>query len=343
VPFARAFVADRSEDLLLAFFRVGLPSAAGEYVLDRHAHFVIVLTGLVREEAKALRALSESSSDVGREEFPAFIPGDQRSQPGTALLIGRKEQFERVIRQGREGGHSELAAALTAVLAAEDPHRAFEWAGFEFQALKGPRLAAGESASEIEVVDREIDEASSLTALPAKPWVLTTGNERVLEKALEKSPRNLIVRWRSSSEPGRQLMEWVLDSGASWCCIADAPESSEPFDAVLTSLHAQTSKALATGLPAGRLWVDPGWALPVDPLWVRRAADLRLLGHPVMVRVDDPVSLTALVLRGAADLIRVAGPHVASCVQWLARAQALRATKHGPVLDSPLAVRGSGP
>src|SRR5436190_21988970 len=93
---ARALCQDRSEDLDLAFARLGLPRPAREYLLEKLPHAQVLLTGLTKTEGRFLRGLSESAAAPGHEEFPMYVAGDQAKRPGTALLCGRRDQLERV-------------------------------------------------------------------------------------------------------------------------------------------------------------------------------------------------------------------------------------------------------
>jgi len=115
---ARSICQDRPEDLDLAFARLGLPRPAREYLFEKLPHAQVLLTGLTRVEGRFLRALAESSSAPGREEFPAYVAGDQAKRPGTALLSGRRDQLERVREAAsKEPELRELAAALGRLLA----------------------------------------------------------------------------------------------------------------------------------------------------------------------------------------------------------------------------------
>src|SRR3954467_12298196 len=108
---ARALCQDRSEDLDLAFARLGLPRPAREYLLEKIPHEQVLLTGLTKTEGRFLRGLSESSSAPGREEFPPYVAGDRKRRPGPALLPGRRDQRERVRgAASREPDLRELAA-----------------------------------------------------------------------------------------------------------------------------------------------------------------------------------------------------------------------------------------
>jgi len=118
---ARALCQDRPEDLDLAFSRLGLPRAAREYLLEKMPHSQVLLTGLTRTEGRFLRGLADAPAAPGREEFPAYVPGDVERRPGTALLCGRRDQLERVRQEAaRETELLELADALQRLLSAPE-------------------------------------------------------------------------------------------------------------------------------------------------------------------------------------------------------------------------------
>lgn len=119
---ARPVRLDRSADLEPAFLRMGLPTPAREYLTEKLPALHVLLTGLGREQGRFLAGLFSASEAPGREEFPSWVAGDQGSRPGTGLLSGRKEQFERVVAEAK--GRPELAGlaeALARVLAASEP------------------------------------------------------------------------------------------------------------------------------------------------------------------------------------------------------------------------------
>ncbi|NTX02018.1 dihydropteroate synthase [Myxococcus sp. CA040A] len=133
---ARPISTDRAEDLTLAFRRMGLPTPAREYLLEKLPHAQLLLTGLTKDVGAFLHALPERALVPGREEHPSWVSGDVRSRPGVGLLSGRREQFERLMALARgEGGVlAELASALERGLdAGKSPgsmvlgERAFEW------------------------------------------------------------------------------------------------------------------------------------------------------------------------------------------------------------------------
>ncbi|MFZ5469406.1 MAG: dihydropteroate synthase [Myxococcota bacterium] len=131
--FARAVCADSSGELDLAFERMGLPTPAREYLAERIPQFQVLLTGLSRAEGVLLKSLVDRSNAPGREEYPAFAPGDQRTRPGTALVSGRKDQLERLVALARKEGLEELAVALSLVVEPSSPppltlgKRTFRW------------------------------------------------------------------------------------------------------------------------------------------------------------------------------------------------------------------------
>lgn len=133
---ARPISVDRPEDLTLAFRRMGLPTPAREYLLEKLPHAQLLLTGVTKEVGAFLHALPERALVPGREEHPAWVSGDARSRPGAGLLSGRREQLERLVALARaEGGAlMELAGALERALeAGRTPgpmvlgERTFEW------------------------------------------------------------------------------------------------------------------------------------------------------------------------------------------------------------------------
>jgi dihydropteroate synthase len=101
---------------------MGLPTPAREYLLEKLPLLHVLLTGLEREQGRFLASLFADSTAPGREEYPSWVAGDQRARPGTGLLSGRKDQFERVVASARARPElSELAGALTRVLEASLP------------------------------------------------------------------------------------------------------------------------------------------------------------------------------------------------------------------------------
>lgn len=131
---ARRVGCDAAPALKLAFARMGLPSAAGDFVRDTAALHTLLLTGLDKPHGQWLKGLSAQSDAPGREAFPVFVTGNQAARPGTAILLGRQEQFERLVGALRkQTGFEPLAAAVVRAVAPAPPPpvtlggRRFEW------------------------------------------------------------------------------------------------------------------------------------------------------------------------------------------------------------------------
>ncbi|MBZ4423081.1 dihydropteroate synthase [Myxococcus sp. RHSTA-1-4] len=130
---ARPISADRPEDLVLAFRRMGLPTTAREYLLEKLPHAQVLLTGLSRDEGRFLQSLHEASTAPGREEYPAWATGDAKARPGVGLLSGRREQFDRLLAAARPQAPSLALALERALEAGRAPAalalggRTFEW------------------------------------------------------------------------------------------------------------------------------------------------------------------------------------------------------------------------
>lgn len=113
---ARALCSDSPEDLSLGFARLGLPTAAREYLADKLTHLQVLLTGLEPDDGRLLKALAEREG-TWADEFPRWAAGDVRIRPGAGIASGRRDQFERLIAAGRERGRTALANAVGRLLA----------------------------------------------------------------------------------------------------------------------------------------------------------------------------------------------------------------------------------
>ncbi|KFE69444.1 dihydropteroate synthase [Hyalangium minutum] len=114
---AHPLLAERPEDLEPAFRRMGLPTPAREYLLEKLPQFRLLLTGLTQVEGRFLKGLFESSEAPGREEYPSYVAGDPRTRLGSGMLTGRREQFDRLISAARVDPQlAGLAEALTQAL-----------------------------------------------------------------------------------------------------------------------------------------------------------------------------------------------------------------------------------
>ncbi|WP_257457085.1 dihydropteroate synthase [Archangium lipolyticum] len=119
---ARPVRADRPADLEPALLRMGLPASAREHLLGTLPALHVLLTGLEREQGRFLSGLSASPVAAGREAYPSWVAGDERTRPGTGLLSGRKEQFERVVSEAKVRPElAGLGTALARVLEAPAP------------------------------------------------------------------------------------------------------------------------------------------------------------------------------------------------------------------------------
>lgn len=115
---ARVLSADWPQELALAYARLGLPSAAREYLDEKLPHLTLLLTGLTRVEGRFLRALDERGQAPGVEEYPRYVSGDPQRRAGTGLLSGRREQFTRFRDQASgDPALAELVRAVDAALA----------------------------------------------------------------------------------------------------------------------------------------------------------------------------------------------------------------------------------
>ncbi|QSQ25303.1 dihydropteroate synthase [Pyxidicoccus parkwayensis] len=126
---ARPIAADRPEDLLLAFLRMGLSPAARDELLAKLPHVQLLLTGLTEDVVRFLESRSEATA-----KYPTWLPGDARARPGTGLLTGRREQMERLVAaaRARTAALPELATALERALDAGRPPAALELGGRTF-------------------------------------------------------------------------------------------------------------------------------------------------------------------------------------------------------------------
>ncbi len=112
---ARPIALDRSSDLDAALVRLGLPTKAREYLLEKLPHAQLLLTGLGPTEGRFLKRVCEEGA-AGL--YPRFVSGQQALRPGTALLSGARDQLARLVQAAREGPELQpLAEALERALA----------------------------------------------------------------------------------------------------------------------------------------------------------------------------------------------------------------------------------
>jgi dihydropteroate synthase len=111
---ARPISLDRAADVDGALGRLGLPTPAREYLLEKLPHAQVLLTGLGPPEGRFLKHTCAEGPAAGL--FPRFFPGDQAQRPGTALLSGAKDAFARLVPAAREAELAMLAEALERLL-----------------------------------------------------------------------------------------------------------------------------------------------------------------------------------------------------------------------------------
>lgn len=116
VILARPISFDGSGELELALARLGLGGPARDEVLRRVPQVTLLVTGLSRLEGEFLRGGSAARPEEG--ELPLLVAVDDATRPGAALLLGNREQLERLVRRaGSTLGQQALAKALERALA----------------------------------------------------------------------------------------------------------------------------------------------------------------------------------------------------------------------------------
>ncbi len=133
--FARPIALDRCAELDPALARLGLPTAARDYLLEKLPHAQVLLTGLGQLEGRFLKKVCVEGPAPGL--FPRLFSGDQARRPGTALLSGARDQLARLVQAAREAADlGPLAEALERLLAVDTV--------LEATVLGGRRFAWGE-------------------------------------------------------------------------------------------------------------------------------------------------------------------------------------------------------
>lgn len=118
--FARPIALDRSADLDPVLARLGLPTPARDYLLEKLPHAQVLLTGLGLAEGRFLKVTCGEAPTAGL--FPRYTPGDHSRRPGTALLSGARDQLARLVQSARETLElGPLAVALERLLAMDSP------------------------------------------------------------------------------------------------------------------------------------------------------------------------------------------------------------------------------
>jgi dihydropteroate synthase len=201
VIFARRVVDDsHGVGLASAFARMGLPSAAGSFIRDTAAPQVLLLTGLEKAHGKWLKGLQASNDAPGREAWPVYVTGNQGLRPGTALLVGRQEQFERLVTALRKDpALAELEKAVVRAVAPERPApvtldgKRFEWGARTY--LMGVLNVTPDSFSdggEFLAPEKAVAQGKALAAAGAD--LLDVGGESTRPGAAEVSAKDELAR-----------------------------------------------------------------------------------------------------------------------------------------------------
>ncbi|MCY1022231.1 dihydropteroate synthase [Pyxidicoccus sp. MSG2] len=334
---ARPIAADRPEDLMLAFRRMGLPAAAHEELLAKLPHLQLLLTGLTEDAARFLQSRSEATTN-----YPAWIPGDPKARPGTGLLSGRREQVERLVAaaRARAAALPELASALERALAADRAPAALELGGrtfawgsrtyvmgvvnvtpdsfsdggrfFDAEAAIAHGVALAEAGADLldvggestrpgaqavgveEEVARVLPVIQGLRARTSVPLSVDTTKAAVAREALKAGAHliNDITGFRSDPD----LPRVVAEAGAA-CCLMhiqgtpatmqQAPRYDDLVEEVAAFLEDAVARAVAAGVPRGRILLDPGIGFGKtfdhNLFLLRRLGELRVLGLPLLV------------------------------------------------------------
>ncbi|XXF75260.1 dihydropteroate synthase [Myxococcaceae bacterium GXIMD 01537] len=409
---ARLISADAPADLALAFQRMALPTAAREYLLEKLPAAQVLLTGLTPEAGRFLRGLFDASTAPGREEYPVWVAGDTRTRPGSGLLTGRREQYERLLATAREDAAlAGLASALARVLEAQRVPAPLTLGGRTFtfgerthvmgvvnvtpdSFSDGGRFAAPEAAvahalklveAGVDLLDvggestrpgsqpvpaeeelaRVLPVVEVLRARTSVPISVDTTKAAVAREVLRAGAT--LINDISGFTFDADLPRVVAEAGGA-CCLMHlqgtpetmqrAPHYEDVVDEVLDFLEAGVERAVVAGLPRERIVVDPGIGfgktLGHNLFLLRRLADLRVLGLPVLVGTSRkgflgtltggrPAgerlaatlgSVAAVAALGGADFVRV--HDVAEARDALAVVDALRgATDGGALYASP--------
>jgi dihydropteroate synthase len=132
---ARPIALDRATDLDAVLTRLGLPTPAREYLLDKLPHAQLLLTGLGLPDGRFLKETCEVGPAAAL--LPRYIPGNQEVRRGTALLSGARDQLERLVDSARAAPELHpLVTALENALSIDTPP--------EPTVLAGRRFAWGE-------------------------------------------------------------------------------------------------------------------------------------------------------------------------------------------------------
>jgi dihydropteroate synthase len=390
---ARPISADRPEDLVLALRRMGLPPAARDSLLETLPQAQVLLTGLSPDEERFLQSLPAAG-----EAYPTWTPGDATARPGTGLLSGRRERFDRLVAAARARAPG-LALALARALEAGRAPAALELGGRTFawgtrtyvmgvvnvtpdsfsdggrylraEAAIAHGVALAEAGADLldvggestrpgsqpvgaeEELARVLPVIEGLRARTAVPLSVDTTKAGVARAALKAGAHLINDITGFGSDP--ELPGVVAEAGAA-CCLMhiqgtpatmqQAPRYDDVVDEVLAYLEDAVARAVAAGVPRGRILLDPGIGFGKtfdhNLYLLRRLGELRVLGLPLLVGTSrkgflgkltggKPAaerlaatlgSIAAVAALGGAEVVRV--HDVAEARDALAVADALR-------------------
>lgn len=243
---ARPIALDRSAELDPALVRLGLPTPARSYLLEKLPHAQLLLTGLGRPEGRFLREACESTSAAGL--LPRYVPGNQELRPGTALVSGARDQLDRLVQAARAAeGMRPLAEALERALAVDTPP--------EPMVLGRRRLAWGERTYLMGVLNVTPDSFS--------------------DGGLHASPDAAVARGLELAQAGADLLDVGGESTRPGAAPVSADEELARVLPVIERLHARievplsidTSKSAVAraALAAGATLVNDVAAFAGDP------------------------------------------------------------------------------
>jgi len=299
---ARALSLDVADDLALGFARLGLPSGAREYLLEKIAHLHVLLTGLEPDDGRMLRAMAEREGDWA-EEFPRWVAGDPRTRAGSGMVSGRREQVERLVLACRERERPRLALAIERLLRSLDATPKPMKLGRHLLSFGGRPLMMG-------VLNVTPDSFSDGGLYLAPEDAIAQG------EALVAAGADLLDIGGESTRPGAQPVP-VQDQIARVVPVIRA--LSQRLDVPL-SIDTTRSEVARVALRAGATLVNDVSGFTFDPVLPRVVADagagccaMHLLGTPATMqedpRYEDVVAEVIEFLDGALARAVDAGVH----------------------------------
>ncbi|HEX7492125.1 MAG TPA: dihydropteroate synthase [Candidatus Limnocylindrales bacterium] len=165
-------------------------------------------------------------------------------------------------------------------------------------------------------------------ALPGLPISVDTSKPSVATAALDAGATLLNDVWGVSADDSMVRLAAARDVPIVLMHNLAEPLYRDFWPEVMADLGAALDRALAVGVPGRNLIVDPGFGFGKTPEHnlelMRRLADLRLLGRPVLLgtsrkstigrvlggapteeRLEGTLATTALAIAAGADIVRV--------------------------------------